>query len=493
MGDRGSEPIGILLLRQLPFCPSLSPIAKVNCFKFFTLIFTFFIYSTYHLCRKPISIVKSVLHPENSTDHGWKPFDGTNGDSLLGSIDLAFLFAYAIGMFFSGHLAERMNLRHFLTFGMIGTGIFTALFGYGRYWDIHALWFYIIVQVFAGLIGSSGWPPVVTCVANWFGKGKRGLVMGLWNSHTSIGNILGALVAGAFVEHNWGLSFIVPGVIIAVMGMLTFLFLVPHPEDVGCELMNGSIQTNHDSNDYESRGNDASSDSERLIAEVDSENISVVTHQPEAAIGFLQALRIPGVIEYSACLFFAKLVSYTFLFWLPFYIEATAHFSASKAADLSTLFDVGGIVGGILAGVVSDLHGSRALTCAVMLLLAAPVLFMYEAFAKASYALNIVFLLVSGALVNGPYALITTAVAADLGTHASLCGNAKALSTVTAIIDGTGSIGAALGPLLTGVLSHTGWHNVFYMLIAADICAFLLLLRLCVKDMLVLIRRSPGL
>lgn len=51
--------------------------------------------------------------------------------------------------------------------------------------------------------------------------------MGLWNSHTSIGNILGALVAGAFVEHNWGLSFIVPGVIIAVMGMLTFLFLVP--------------------------------------------------------------------------------------------------------------------------------------------------------------------------------------------------------------------------------------------------------------------------
>ncbi|GCB84287.1 hypothetical protein scyTo_0024982, partial [Scyliorhinus torazame] len=45
-----------------------------------------------------------------------------------------------------------------------------------------------------------------------------------------------------------------------------------------------------------------------------------------------------------------------------------------------------------------------------------------------------------GALVNGPYALITTAVSADLGTHKSLTGNSKALSTVTAIIDGTGSI-----------------------------------------------------
>ena len=46
-----------------------------------------------------------------------------------------------------------------------------------------------------------------------------------------------------------------------------------------------------------------------------------------------------------------------------------------------------------------------------------------------------------GFLVNGPYALITTAVSADLGTHKSLKGNSKALATVTAIIDGTGSIG----------------------------------------------------
>ena len=46
-----------------------------------------------------------------------------------------------------------------------------------------------------------------------------------------------------------------------------------------------------------------------------------------------------------------------------------------------------------------------------------------------------------GAFVNGPYALITTAVSADLGTHPHLRGNARALATVTAIIDGTGSMG----------------------------------------------------
>ena len=42
----------------------------------------------------------------------------------------------------------------------------------------------------------------------------------------------------------------------------------------------------------------------------------------------------------------------------------------------------------------------------------------------------------------GPYALITTAVSADLGTHESLKGNAHALATVTAIIDGTGRCGS---------------------------------------------------
>lgn len=41
--------------------------------------------------------------------------------------------------------------------------------------------------------------------------------------------------------------------------------------------------------------------------------------------------------------------------------------------------------------------------------------------------------------MNGPYALITTTVSAELGQHSSLEDNA--LATVTAIIDGTGSIG----------------------------------------------------
>lgn len=50
----------------------------------------------------------------------------------------------------------------------------------------------------------------------------------------------------------------------------------------------------------------------------------------------------------------------------------TATLSASESANLSTLFDVGGIAGAIVAGMLSDYSGMSALTCTAMLALAVP-------------------------------------------------------------------------------------------------------------------------
>ena len=71
-------------------------------------------------------------------------------------------------------------------------------------------------------------------------------------------------------------------------------------------------------------------------------------------------------------------------------------------------------------------------------------------------------MLMVGSLVNGPYALITTAVSADLGQHKSLKGDATLMSTVTAIIDGCGSIGAAMqGYLVSWIADTYGWDVCF--------------------------------
>ena len=57
--------------------------------------------------------------------------------------------------------------------------------------------------------------------------------MGIWRAHHSVGNILGTIIASAFVDESWGLSFAVPATIIAGLGILLFFFLVPAPRAVG--------------------------------------------------------------------------------------------------------------------------------------------------------------------------------------------------------------------------------------------------------------------
>ncbi|CAG2057808.1 unnamed protein product, partial [Timema podura] len=94
----------------------------------------------------------------------------------------------------------------------------------------------VTTEILAGIVQTTGWPGVVSAVGKWFGKEKRGLIFGIWNSHTSIGNILGSVIAGEFVETNWGVSFIVPGAIIAFGGFIIFLFLVENPSNVHCDL-----------------------------------------------------------------------------------------------------------------------------------------------------------------------------------------------------------------------------------------------------------------
>lgn len=500
-------------MRGIP--PGISLIRRVRgrdwnlaTYRYVVLFVTFIAYACYHASRKPTSIVKSVLCPDpnrplghhpwpignlfirdksidtdisTSRNKGWPPFNGPDGTSKLGEIDVAFLACYSLGMYVAGHLGDNLDLRLFLTTGMIGSGIFVGLFGMGYFWNVHVFWYFLVMQMVAGLFQATGWPSVVAVVGSWFGKRKRGLIMGIWNAHTSVGNIAGSLLAASVLEYGWGWSFIVPGAFIVMGGILVYFFLAAYPEDVGFTCSHGSaLNLEAVRNDEEAhiREENVVAGKENVISELGSTN--------RRSIGLLEACLIPGVIPFALCLFFAKLVAYTFLFWLPFYLSQTEiggeHISVKSAGNLSTLFDVGGIFGGILAGYVSDKLSARAITAASFMYAAIPSILLYRAYGYISQTFNIVLMMVAGLFINGPYALITTAVSADLGTHSSLKGDSRALATVTAIIDGTGSVGAALGPLLTGFISNKGWDAVFMMLMIGALIAGLLLSRLVMAE-----------
>ncbi|VDN09160.1 unnamed protein product, partial [Dibothriocephalus latus] len=171
--------------------------------RIYVFFFTLLVYVTFHASRKPISVVKPVLHPncteiaqkenktivpENATFCMWAPFGKTS--SVITDQSLLFLStpfqkqSPKLGSFFtavaskwrsilersggccklqcfcllpvsppsvfpifSGHVAERMDLRVFLTIGCLLSGLTTALFGLGYFCDIHHLPFYLVAQV----------------------------------------------------------------------------------------------------------------------------------------------------------------------------------------------------------------------------------------------------------------------------------------------------------------------------------------------------------
>jgi OPA family glycerol-3-phosphate transporter-like MFS transporter 1/2 len=160
----------------------------------------------------------------------------------------------------------------------------------------------------AGLFQSTGWPSVVAVVGKWFGKRKRGLIMGIWNAHTSVGNISGSLIAAAMLSYGWGWSFVLPGLVIAFVGLLVFLLLAVSPEAVGAD---------KDEDELDSPNKAGEGVTEPLLASDPDVK--------QEAVGFIEAWKIPGVAPFALCLFFSKLVAYTFLYWLPFYISQTGN------------------------------------------------------------------------------------------------------------------------------------------------------------------------
>lgn len=528
--DASKVPPGIFLISK--FCKKDLGLHE---HRVLVLVLTFVAYACFHASRKPLSIVKSILDPEvlqsfaiyaeppgissapfpstHPLVSGWAPFNGDLGKARLGEIDVAFLATYAAGMYYAGALGDRLDLRKFLTFGMVSSGACVCLFGFGYWWNIHSFWYYFIVQVMTGLLSSIGWPVVVAIVANWFGKAKRGLIMGIWNAHGSVGNITGSIVAAVALQFGWGWSFLFPGLAIMMCSLLVFFFLIVEPTSLGlpspheekeqmkfqCDEESNVLLANNRSGD-ETSGIDSGHDSPRhgvsdipvsfeveLLMNGSSEcraNACSPDESENVAVQFFEAWNIPGVALYAFCLFFVKLVAYTFLFWLPFYIRHTEisgeHLSAKMAGYLSTIFDIGGVLGGIVAGHLSDKYDAKALIAVIFMYCAVPSLYMFRSYGGTSLGHAVGLMILSGIFVNGPYSLITTAVSADLGTHNSLRGNARALATVTAIIDGTGSVGAAIGPFLTGYIAATSWSwtAVFTMLAISLLIAGLFLTKL---------------
>ncbi|XP_048356995.1 sugar phosphate exchanger 3 [Sphaerodactylus townsendi] len=470
-------------------------------------LLTFFSYSLLHASRKTFSNVKVSISSQwtpsclNDTALQLQPYDLWNSSHLfpdtgeatlfLGTLDTIFLFSYAVGLFVSGIVGDRLNMRWVLSFGMCSSALVVFVFGTVSEWlHFYNKWFYCCLWIVNGLLQSTGWPCVVAVMGNWFGKAGRGFVFGLWSACASVGNILGAFLASSVLQYGYEYAFLVTASVQFAGGVIVFFGLVTSPKEVGLpegdEEGDGGGAAEEDANEPLMAGSDNDEDDQNYTIQAAGLSRGA---QPRA-IGFVQACCLPGVILYSIAYACLKLVNYSFFFWLPFYLSSNFGWKEAEADQLSIWYDVGGIIGGTILGLISDVLQKRAPVLAISLILAIGSLFGYSR-SPNSKVINAVIMAVTGFFIGGPSNMISSAISADLGRQEMVKGSSEALATVTGIVDGTGSIGAAVGQYLVSLIQENlGWMWVFYFFILMTSLTLLFIAPLIVREISALLRET---
>ncbi len=394
-----------------------------------TFALTWLGYASYYFTRKNLSVVKSRLHDTLGLS-----------TTVLGEIDTLYLACYALGMFASGTLGDRIGARRLLTLGMLGSAATAVFFGLSS-----SAWAFAAAFAVNGLFQSTGWPGNVKAMQPFFSHGARGRVMGLWTTNYQVGGLLAtALATFILVRWGWRAAFIGPAAWVSLMGLLIYALLVERPEDRG-------------------------------LPPVEAAREEVSTAVSAAAVqkapSLLELLRLTVLWALGGSYFGLKMIRYSLLFWLPFYLKQHLHYSEAAAGYLSMPFEIGGVAGSIIVGWISDRYfRTRRLRLAVPLLFVlGGALLAYQILGGAGAVINAAILATVGFLLFGPDSLLSGTMAQDLGGRA-------ATGRVAGIINGMGSVGAIFSPVLVAQFAkHLGWDALFYGFFALTMLSGLLL------------------
>ncbi|KAF4660562.1 hypothetical protein FOL47_007090 [Perkinsus chesapeaki] len=294
------------------------------------------------------------------------------------------------------------------------------------------------------------------------------MLFGLWSSNASVGNIVGALMAAGALGIAGALSgpkeigvlmvFIGPSALMLLFAYLSF-GLTDYPP---------------------------TTDNARELEEVPPAPPRTPEMPTfEAMLGGLReiwhAFWLPFVARYSLVYACTKGVNYAMFFWLPFYLSEVCHLDPGHADGLSTFYDMGQCIGGVLAGSIVDkfAKGRKSIVITVFLVLAIiPTLALSMKYESVIPITIIIF--VAGLLVGGPANLISAAVCADLGSQAE----SDVTASVSGLVDGVASIGAALTQLAIPLLTNgTSWLWLFVAFTGMLLLAALLLLPVVKKEL----------
>jgi len=198
-------------------------------------------YAAYYLCRYNMPVVKTTL----CQTYAW---DAERFGIVLSALTLM----YALGQFVNGQLADRFGSRMIASLGVLGSmvmnlAVFVLLLVAtpGAADPQRVLTLLAVFWGINGFLQSMGWTPMVKVMAHWYPVSRRGKIMGMMGTCYQFGGAFATLVAlflvGYFAQElggDWRIVFLVPAILLAVVGVFFFLLIRNRPEDVGLPAVN---------------------------------------------------------------------------------------------------------------------------------------------------------------------------------------------------------------------------------------------------------------
>ncbi|HEY4208368.1 MAG TPA: MFS transporter, partial [Puia sp.] len=158
----------------------------------------FFATTINYLDRSVISFLKSTLTRERNWD-----------DADYANVEIAFKFAYAVGLLFAGRLIDKVGTK-------MGYALATG------FWSVAAMCHAFTNTVFGfgvarsalGVSEAGNFPAAIKTVAEWFPKKERAFATAIFNSGAGIGAIIAPLSV-PFINAFWGwkATFIITGAV----------------------------------------------------------------------------------------------------------------------------------------------------------------------------------------------------------------------------------------------------------------------------------------
>ena len=419
-----------------------------------TFATTWLIYAGFYFTRQAFGVAKVDIQSDPRV---------TLDRDDLGLVDSYYLTTYMLGQFVFGPLGDRFGPRRILLFGL-GLSALAAI-GSGFSTGLTAFLAFAVVQ---GIAQATGWSNTSKVMSSWFSVPERGRIIGWWCTHYTVGYALALALAGWATQHfratpaesasgsaatsYWPAAFWATAAVVAVVMAVAWVLLRARPEDVGLP----PIEEYH-------------GEPTALLASETPADVAV--EGSWKVIG--QVLSSPSIWMLAIAYFPIKLARYSFAFWGPKYVHESLGVGVEQSALTAAAMPIGGLVGVIAIGYVSDrvFQSRRAPAIVLSLLATAAIIFMglepiHNIWVMAA------FLFFVGAFLYGPDSTISATAAMDFGTK-------RGAGTATGFVNGVGSVGAILGGILPGkITTAADWTPLFFVMLGGLILSALLLLPL---------------